>query len=354
MKKYLRTFIRLVRGGNLWEWIKAKAGNSLPRIETHPSDLGIDSPSTDADLVAINNPWNLGAPFDTSEMWISTPACVEVINTKISGNPFVGATQYIAEKYLNQGALGTTTALVLGSNEGNMTAGIRSFGYSGRIVETDIAENAMMRAKSRYETLGLSGIQQITADLNSESIEGEFDFIIAEGVLHHIENIDFCLDNIAKSLSPNGVLLAIEYVGPIRFQLSDKNLDWINAALNVMPKTLRPMQSSDKPDYPPSKEDSSKVFYVVGDEQVIRNIDPSEACIGEILDEKLCSKFNVIERKGFGGTLLSYMTGHFDFSRAKSDPFATIWLHTLIGIEEAVISSGVLKDHFVFYALRKK
>jgi hypothetical protein len=131
-------------------------------------------------------------------------------------------------------------------------------------------------------------------------------------------------------------------------------LEWVNAALNVMPKTLRPIPPDDKPEYPPSKNDMSKVYYVVGDEEVIKGIDPSEACIGEVLDSKLCSKFNVIERKGFGGTLLSYMTGHFDFSRTHTDPFAQRWLQTLIEIEEAVISSGILSDHFCFYALSRK
>jgi SAM-dependent methyltransferase len=308
----------------------------------------------DIGKIVMNNPWDVDTPFDTSGMWISAPTCVANINNKISGNPHMGATEYIASKYLTQSESSATNTLILGSNEGNMTAGIRSFGYDGNIVESDIAEKAMARAKSRYQNLGLSGIKQIPADLNTTAIEGEFEFIIAEGVLHHIENIDFCLDNISKALSPNGILLAIEYIGPVRFQLSDKNLEWVNAALNVMPKTLRPIPPDDKPEYPPSKNDSSKVYYVVGDEEVIRGIDPSEACIGEVLDSKLCRKFNVIERKGFGGTLLSYMTGHFDFSRAHTDPFAQRWLQALIEIEEAVISSGILNDHFCFYVLSRK
>jgi len=298
------------------------------------------------------NPWNADKPYDISGMWLAAGVCQQFINRAISGNKMVGATQYMVEKYLRGASDSSLSILVVGSNEGNMTVGLRGFGFAGHITETDIADKAMRRAANRYNSLGLTNITQIQADLNKVAIAGPFDVIIAEGVLHHIDNIDFCLDNLLKSLRPNGLLLAVEYIGPIRFQLSDLNLQWINAALDAMPRQLRPFEKGVRANFPPTAEDAARVYYVVGSEEVIRELDPSEACIGEILDDRLRSKFDVLERKGFGGTLLSYMTGHFDFARSNSDPFARDWLKCLINLEQTVIQTGILKDHFCFYALR--
>lgn len=330
----------------------------IPSQVLHPKS--VDSTLAPADRLRRNqrikmttNPWNADKPYDISGMWLAASACQQHINKAISGNGLVGAAQYMVEKYLGNGPNSRLSTLVVGSNEGNMTVGLREFGYTGRITETDIAEKAMQRAAGRYSALGLGNITQVQADLNKMAIPGPFDVIIAEGVLHHIENIDFCLENLLKSLKPNGLLLAVEYIGPVRFQLSELNLQWINASLDAMPRQLRPFDKGVRPHFPPSTEDAARVYYVVGDENVIRALDPSEACIGEILDDRLRSKFEVLERKGFGGTLLSYMTGHFDFARSNTDPYAREWLKCLINLEQTVIKTGILSDHFCFYALRK-
>lgn len=298
-----------------------------------------------------NNPWNTDKPFNIAGMWFSAQLCNEVINRAISGNESVGASQYLVEKYLKD--FPDTRALVVGSNEGYMTTSLRQYGYRGAITETDIADKAMERAAAKYKELGLTGITQVLADLNKDVIPGEFDFIVAEGVLHHIEQIEFCLKNLFNSLRPGGLLIAIEYIGPVRFQLSDLNVQWINAALDAMPRSLRPFDSTERLEFPPSPADAARVYYVAASEEAIRQFDPSEACIGEILDELLCRQFAVLERKGFGGTLLSYMTGHFDFERSNHDPFAREWLNCLITLEQTVIKSGILPDHFCFYVLKK-
>ena len=40
---------------------------------------------------------------------------------------------------------------------------------------------------------------------------------------------------------PEGFLFAAEFEGPVRFQLSELQVSWINAALSILPKALRPL-----------------------------------------------------------------------------------------------------------------
>jgi 2-polyprenyl-3-methyl-5-hydroxy-6-metoxy-1,4-benzoquinol methylase len=57
------------------------------------------------------------------------------------------------------------------------------------------------------------------------------DFIVAEGVLHHVANLEPCLRHLHELLEPDGLLIAVEFEGPFRFQLEERQVRWINAAL---------------------------------------------------------------------------------------------------------------------------
>jgi hypothetical protein len=132
---------------------------------------------------------------------------------------------------------------------------------------------------------------------------------------------------------------------------------WINAALNLMPKELRPFPKKSRFEehkLPASLKENSVVYYVHPTEQSIIDFDPSEAICGPELKKLIPEIFNVIMKKGFGGTLLSYMTGHFDFKRTNEDDFARSWLRILINIEDTLIKNNILQDEFVFYVLSKK
>ena len=173
-------------------------------------------------------------------------------------------------------------------------------------------------------------------------------------MLHHIGNIGPCLAECDRLLKPDGYLIAIEFEGPFRFQLSDLQTRWINAALNVLPRGLRPFPDREEPYYPASEEDNRAVHYVPAAEEDVARADPSEALTGPDLKRLFPRVFEVVERKGYGGTLLSYMTGHFDFRRANTDPVSARWLRVLIEVEQALIDTGILDDEFVFYVLRKR
>lgn len=155
-------------------------------------------------------------------------------------------------------------------------------------------------------------------------------------------------------MSENGILIAPEFVGPVRFQLPEEQVRWINASLNVLPKALRPFSGDPEGHLPGTPQDNARVYYVPPTEQSIIDIDPSEALSGPKLRELFPQIFDILEQKGFGGTLLSYMTGHFDFERANKDLIAQDWLEVLVKIEDTLIKTGILQDEFTFYIMGKK
>jgi 2-polyprenyl-3-methyl-5-hydroxy-6-metoxy-1,4-benzoquinol methylase len=310
-----------------------------------------------------NNPWNSDVPFSYSSMWLGADECLRAIQRKTSHDESLHWLRYVVKRYFAP-ALDDSAAkkprekyrcLILGANEGWMERLLCENGFKGEIIASDIAEKALARAEAAAKEKGYSNIKYVVADLNKDRFEGPFDFIICEGVLHHIKKIEKCLKWLNEALTQEGYLFGAEFEGPVRFQLSELQVKWINAALAVLPKVLRPLPKKEvDPLSPATVEENAAIRFAPPSEESIVAFDPSEAICGPELKRLIPKVFEVVERNPFGGTLLSYIAGHFDFARANSDEFSREWLKVLMHIEETLIKTGILDDEFVFYVLKKK
>lgn len=289
-------------------------------------------------------------------MWLGCRSVQRHVNAKISGDPGIDWFEHALREHF-AAALGVGgvkprsqyRCLMLGASEGGRVRQLCEAGFVGEIVATDIADRALDRA--RRSLAEFPNVTYVVADLNRDRFAGRFDYIVAEGVLHHIERVEQCLGHLAEVLDPDGLLVAVEYEGPFRFQLEPRQVAWINAALAVLPGELRPYWQGE-PGVPPDRDFLGRVYYVAPSERSIRDTDPSEAVSGWQLRELLPCLFRVERRAGFGGSLLSYMGGHFPFHRADDDPYADRFLRLLLAVEDALIDTGVLADEFVYYELR--
>ena len=308
------------------------------------------------------NPWNEDRPKHFESIWLNSTDVIEWIQRKTSKDPQLHWLNYSIDNYFGP-AIGGPGAikkrseyrcLILGASEGWMERRLCERGFQGEIIATDIADKALKRAAEKAREKGYTNIRYEVADLNTATFKGPFDYIIAEGVLHHIVEIERCLKMLSETLSPTGYMFAAEWEGPVRFQLPELQVRWINAALNVLPKALRPIAVNGDGNFPGSAQENAICYYVPPSEQSVAEADPSEAICGPRLKKAIADTFDIVERNPFGGTLLAYMTQHFDFQKANSDEFSREWLKVLMHIEDTAIKTGILEDEYVFYVLRKK
>lgn len=304
---------------------------------------------------AATNPWNASKPYDHSSTWMAAKFYVDALNFRATGKHGIHWLPNFLDKYVLVDGRDTSSlsVLLLGSNEGFMELTLCERGFTGKIVATDIADKALERARKLCRDKGYTNVEHRVADLNVDIFPEQFDFIIAEGVLHHIENIEFCMANLSKALKPGGLLAAIEYVGPVRFQLPQHQVDWINAALAVVPRRYRPvMDDSASPDAAATEADRKRVYYVHPTEESVIAADPSEAICGPKLPGLFCAHFRLIEEKKLGGGLIQYMTGHFPFAQTVTDPDCLRWLRVMMEIETALSESGIVPSEFNFYVAK--
>jgi hypothetical protein len=153
------------------------------------------------------------------------------------------------------------------------------------------------------------------------------------------------LGEVNTSLRSGGLLVVNEFVGPSRFQWTDKQLQIINDLLVLLPPRYRVNLR-----YPPQlKEEVKRPTIAEMDAS-----DPSEAIRSADIIPLIANMFEVVERIDYGGTvlhmLLSDIVGNFD---PKVEADQTI-IRLLCNFEWTLLREGILPSDFAVIVSRKK
>jgi SAM-dependent methyltransferase len=202
----------------------------------------------------------------------------------------------------------------------------------------DISRASLARAAERIKTHRgtTERCRFAPIDLNNESLpKAAYDAVLTTGTMHHVENLDFCFGNIARSLRPGGYLWLNDYVGPNRFQWSNTQMRLADELLALIPKAWR---RRDK--------------VVRCDAHALSARDPSEAVAPQHIEAALTAHFEIVQKWPRGGTLLApiFGSGCLDPAIAES-PEGLAILAAMFEAEQDLIRDGALpSDSYVYTA----
>lgn len=271
-----------------------------------------------------------------------------------------------------------------------------------KCVAVDIAFGALQAARTRARNAGLGDIiEYVRGDLNNYSWQEErYDLIVANGALHHLENLEGVIEGIKLSLKPGGILYANEFVGASYQDYPVRQLELINSAIFLLPSELRqgvatPFRHSHRillflyrmltllrgdlevkylnhPEdtasaklkirngilklikkYSPNRKASFK-FGIVHDSQkaYFMRTDPSEGVRASDIIPLLKSKFSEVEVRFYGGPILAYSLGKkFYDAYNHGNLLHRKTLETLWKLEQHYIEMGeVCGEHAILIA----
>ena len=117
------------------------------------------------------------------------------------------------------------------------------------------------------------------------------------------------MDNVRQTLTTDGILLVVDFFGPSRFQWTDIQIELTQQLLDLLPPEMRKNLRD------PNLFEYKHVITRPNMDDLVR-ADPSEAVRSDEIYTLLKNKFNIIEEKPLGGTLLSLLfdgiAGNFD------------------------------------------
>lgn len=258
-------------------------------------------------------------------------------NRMTTGNPEVDHFQLVAERYL--APRGAKTALSLGCGSGHNERSWAAVYRFERHEGLDISPVSIAEAEKLARNAGMEQLHYAIGDLNSVRLPpAAYDIVFAEQSLHHVAALEHLMAQVQGALKPGGLFVVNEFIGPTRFQWTDRQLEAINGALAILPPCLR--RSRVQPDIFKSRVVRPTVAQVIAS-------DPSESVRSAEIPGLLHEYFDVLEWRPYGGALLHLLFEDIAGNFKSDDPAVLGWRDWCFDLEDRLMQAGELKTDFV-------
>lgn len=179
-------------------------------------------------------------------------------------------------------------------------------------------------------------------NLESWRPEGQFDLVIAKEVLHHITRLEQLCEALEGLLRPGSLLYVDEYVGPARFQWTDKQLEVIARLLDRLSPSLvadlvEPAAGARRRAHRPTVES------MIAD-------DPSESARSDEITVILASHFDLVERRPYGGAVFHQLFNRIMGNFEGNDDL----VRALMEIDFLLCDEGVLQTNYEWAVYRTR
>jgi len=276
-----------------------------------------------------------------ARQWTAIPVLQERIRRRITGDPHVNVPAYISANYGDPEK--TWRALSLGCGTGRKELAWFAAGGLTQLDAYDIAGKRIEEAKRLAVSAGMENqVRFQRADARYLNFpRGTYDLIIFDDALHHFTPLKPLLHKIQDWLRPEGLLVVNEYVGPNRFQWTDRQLEIANALREELPARMRAQPDGSK--HPPIHRPGtlSMIMY-----------DPSEAAESASILPELHRQFIVQEETLYGGALLHLVFKDLGHLFLQPDEEALDFLRRCIDAEDEAMQRGEIGNDFAFLVAR--
>jgi 2-polyprenyl-3-methyl-5-hydroxy-6-metoxy-1,4-benzoquinol methylase len=259
-------------------------------------------------------------------------------NKLVSGDPHQHYLEYFRDQYLSsrKGArIGS-----FGCGNGHLERTFVSLGFPfSRLDGYELNPRLVESANEKMRDLGVDNVKYQTADLNKHIFPAHaFDIGVFFHSLHHVENLEHCLDQMHQAIKPDGLLLIVDYIGANRLQYSDNQLKIATNILRMLPDHYRRAANGDS-------------IKTIATRQSLRDVieeDPSEAIRSADIVPELEKRFDMIEYHSLGGSVLNHVfrgiANNFDEKSEKD----VVLIRLLQDLEQWHERNGQVTPDFIF------
>jgi ubiquinone/menaquinone biosynthesis C-methylase UbiE len=292
----------------------------------------------------IESKWT-AAQFQGAVHWGGIPYVQKRMNFHISGDENKSFGQHIVDSYVTNRPRGTI-GLTLGCGTGYREIELTESGRFSRIDAYDISENALIEGRRTAKEKNLLGVINFERkDLSRLDLpENHYDFILVEQSLHHFVNLDRVMHDISKSLKMDGVFIINEFVGPDKFQWTERQMEIANSLLALIPDKYK-IKHYDKK--------IRRKIYRPGLLRM-RIYDPSEAVESSRIVPLTRQNFDVIEDRSYGGTILQILFQDIANNFMNDDKETIELLALVCDLEDWFIRTKEIESDYRFMACKRR
>lgn len=331
----------------------ASSSNSSATIVSEPivsepiASEPIESTSgTDAGMEMAGAHWGQRAREQIEQTrpgsWTECPIVIaEYMNPLISGKAEVGWLEAVARAHF---PVPVAQALSLGCGGGGLERHGLQLRIADRFDAYDVSAEAVALAQQLAQDSGQSDqINYAVANLNTLEFNGQqYGAVFASQSLHHIEALEHYLEQVQHALTPGGLFIFNEFIGPNQFQWTEAQLHHANRLLALVPEAMRQLV----------REPGFKHSIARPTVEYMNSYDPTEAIRSAEIMPAVERYFTILSRKDFGGTLLHLVLDNIAANLNESDEGLRLLRH-FFEEEQRLIASGELTSDFTVVVARK-
>jgi ubiquinone/menaquinone biosynthesis C-methylase UbiE len=288
--------------------------------------------------------WDLNTQV-LGTQWQDTPGIDRRWNRMITGNPDQGYIEYTAEQYFASSQ--PKYVLSLGCGDGWWEQAWAAKYPFAKVVGYDISPTSIENARKTASTLTIpTTFEYQVVDINFLDLTSRaFDLVLMNASLHHVRNLEHILSEISRHLSPMGLFILNDFVGPSHFQWTDRQIEIINGLVSIIPHRYR--QSLLFPGKHKASISRPRIEHMV-------RADPSEAVRSADILGLLPNFFEIMEYRPWGGAILHLLLYEIAGNFSEDRPEDVRLLQILFDIEDVLMQTGDIGTDFVFVVCKPK
>lgn len=270
--------------------------------------------------------------------WWDIPEVTSRWNQLMTGSKEIDYYSYVSKQYFNSknNLIGLSLGCGTGYRELRWLQVLKMRAFDA----IDLSEHSIAVAKQAAQKNGVDHILKYRVeDINKITLQQNFyDVIVVEQSLHHFTPLLEIMKKIHASLKEDGLLVVNEFVGPTRFQWTDKQINVINNLLSILPEKYRKRYNMDSI--------KTRIFRP----SILRMMlsDPSESVESSNILPFLNEIFTIVEYKEYGGTILQMLFAEIAHNFISDDILAKKWISLFFEIEDILLKEKEITSDFIF------
>lgn len=266
--------------------------------------------------------WNREVVERTHVTWMGDPLVRSYINESLSGSPHGWPLNWFTE-WLQGRTFGR--ALSIGCGSGGFERDLIGRGLCQEFDAFDGSAESIRIAKQEAGRAGMADrIHYSVADFNEPRLPSNvYDAVFAHHSMHHVAKLEKLYRALLRAMKPGALFYMDEYIGPSRHEWTDENFAAHRAIYDALPRSARTIDLLPMP---------------------IQPFDPSEAIRSAEIIPELKGGFEILEKRDYGGNVLSVMYAYTDGSVTER----------LIEAEREMLRRGAEPYHAVIVARPKR
>ena len=234
-------------------------------------------------------------------------------------------------------------SLDLGCGSGQNSLRVFEAQATASLQGIDVSEARVAEAEAMRVQLGIPG-QFWVADVNTAQLPtATYDLIFSCHSFHHFLDLENVMEQVHQALTPNGLFVLEEYVGPTQFQWTDEQMAVVKSLTGLLPERYRKFRwgATKHMEGRPSPKD-------------VVAASPFESIRSADIYPLFKQYFDLVLARPMGGTIQHLLYNGIIHRFEEADEEANRYLRGIYNIEDQLIESGLLPSDFMLLIGKRK